>query len=479
MDRRKRRNMLTMMLSCGLVSLGYGIHGVTYSQWIYVRFEMDVLGANFSKLNQSAARDPCFRGNESGSPFRPQLTQAQANSAHFSVWTSVVALIPSCFVNLLLGIFADQIGRRFIFIIPLAGNVIRAAIVCAVAYWKLDLNLVLVAYAVNGLTGDYVAFLMAMYVYTADNTTQGKNRSFLMVVAQAVITVCYYLSQLATGYFIEALGYVWPLLTSLGVLSLGLVFIVFFLQETLNRSEVVKVSFNQGFRNIFSFYVHPPTNVMYKRKDFLFLVFIFFVYVISYGNSIDTIFLMNEPFCWGSRQIGYVKCGFGLAQSLLPVIVMKPLQKILRDEIVCVTCLASATLNYVIRAFASVDWQVYIASAAGFLESPVLPVVRAILSRMYHAEKRGSLFASLAVIETATLAASGAGLNELYAGTVGSWRGLTYFVLGCISFSTAVLLLIYTSLVSRRQASPSSVAVEEPGTHGTVNTSDSDCAEIG
>ena len=53
----------------------------------------------------------------------------------------------------------------------------------------------------------------------------------------------------------------------------------------------------------------------------------------------------------------------------------------------------------------------------------------------------GSLFASIAVIETATIAVSGAGLGELYADTVDRWRGLTYFVVGCIIFSSAVLML--------------------------------------
>ena len=61
---------------------------------------------------------------------------------------------------------------------------------------------------------------------------------------------------------------------------------------------------------MFSFYFQKPTHPLHKRKDFILLGLIFFVYAISYGNSISTIFLMNEPFCWGSRQIGYVSSAF-------------------------------------------------------------------------------------------------------------------------------------------------------------------------
>ena len=30
---------------------GYGMYGASYSQWIYVRFEMDALGENFSDID--------------------------------------------------------------------------------------------------------------------------------------------------------------------------------------------------------------------------------------------------------------------------------------------------------------------------------------------------------------------------------------------------------------------------------------------
>ena len=56
-----------------------------------------------------------------------------------------------------------------------------------IALWELNVNYVLIGYTVFGLTGDYVALAMAIFVYTADNTTKGKNRSFLMVAAQVSI----------------------------------------------------------------------------------------------------------------------------------------------------------------------------------------------------------------------------------------------------------------------------------------------------
>ncbi|GFR70346.1 proton-coupled folate transporter [Elysia marginata] len=416
-DQRKRRNMLTLIITSSLNMLGYGIYRTAYSQWIYVRFEMDVMGANFSLLDEFAAKDPCFRGNHSDSEFKEQLNVAQANSAHFGVLTNLCVLLPSFFFNLLLGAYADQIGRRILFIVPLAGTTIRTAIVCGVAFWDLSLNFILIGYAICGVCGNYIAFVMAMYVYTADNTSQGKNRSFLMVFA-----------------------------------------------STLDKSKVEQVSLIEGVKGIFSFYLDEPINPLYKRKDFILLGLVFFAYTSSIGSSISTIFLMNEPFCWGAKQIGYVNSAFGLGHAVLSTLVMRLLQYFFSDEVLVIFSLLSSASVRFIFAFANYDWEIYIAYATGAIEVSVLAIIRAILTRMVPKEKRGSLLASITVMETATLAASGAGLNELYSHTVREWRGLTFFVIGCIICVSAALMIVYKVVISLRSRPHASIPLEDSDT---------------
>ena len=65
-----------------------------------------------------------------------------------------------------------------------------------------------------------------------------------------------------------------------------------------------------GVKGIFSFYLDEPVDPLHKRKDFILLGLVFFVYASSIGSSITTIFMMNEPFCWGSKHIGYVNSAF-------------------------------------------------------------------------------------------------------------------------------------------------------------------------
>ncbi|GFO45138.1 solute carrier family 46 member 3-like [Plakobranchus ocellatus] len=447
-DRRKKTNMLLMMLICSISMLGYGIFRSSYNQWIYVRFERDALGANFSFLNHSAAKDPCFREHESESPYKKELFQAQSNTARFYVWSMLCSLVPSLFTNLVLGAYSDQIGRRIIFIVPMAGNLIRTSLTCIVAYWGLNVYYILIGSVINGLCGDLAALFMAIFVYTADNTSKGKNRSFLMVFAQAISSMCYYLTQFASGYYIEAKGYVWPMWTGVGALLLSFILCILFIRETLDKSQVQKIGLLPAIKSIFSFYFEAPENPLYRRTDFILLGLAILAYGPSMGCNINTMFLMNEPFCWGSRHIGYVKSAFGLGNAILATGLMKLLQMIISDELVAVVSLSASVTNRFVLAFATNDWQIYTALAAAAFESPVLTIIRSILSKMIHPTKRGSLFASITVIETATIVVSGAGLNELYASTVAEWRGLTFFVIGCIT-STAALLLISPPIPAR------------------------------
>ena len=58
------------------------------------------------------------------------------------------------------------------------------AITCAVDYWNLSLNYLFIGFVLEGCTGTLVAQIMAMAIYMADNTSDNKSRSLVMVVAE-------------------------------------------------------------------------------------------------------------------------------------------------------------------------------------------------------------------------------------------------------------------------------------------------------
>ncbi|XP_005089196.2 solute carrier family 46 member 3 [Aplysia californica] len=482
-EKKRRRNILGALVGLSLTMTGYSIFNDSYMQWIYVRFQMDVLGDNYTLANTSSSTNPCLKGDNNSNPFAAQLDIAQARASNFTSLSMVASLVPAIFVNMLLGAVADKKGRKLLFIVPALGFVIRLSITCAVAYWHMAMNFLYIGLAVEGCTGSLVAEFMAISIYMADNTGKQKSRSFGMVLAQVVINMFFSSTHLAVGYFITEEGYIWPMVTALCIASLGLLWFIFCLNETIPHSDFNNCKERtEAVKNVFSFYFIKSDNPRYRREDFIILGVVFFMFGTCIGAQFMTLFLMDEPLCWGSQKIGYVTTFQGLLQSFTSLIVMPLLQKVTSDEVICVLSLLSGAGSRIMLAMSVHDWMIYVAFAIGMLELMVLPIIRGILSRMVPVERRGSLFASVAVIEVATLAASGVGVNMLYSHTVALWHGLAYSFIGsCVLLSSAIMG-VYVIILRRRASKLGTVVVVEevttpspvinPGTRGSINSED-------
>ncbi|GFR70357.1 proton-coupled folate transporter [Elysia marginata] len=458
-DRRKRRNILIMIVSCSFAMFGYGIYNAAYSQWIYVRFEMLALGENFSQLDETAAsKDPCFRGNHTDSPFKRLLTVAQSNSAHFGVLTTLCSLIPSFFVNLLLGAYSDQLGRRLIFIVSLSGN---AHLTSQASLCPCQIRLIFIVSLLGNTHLTSQASLFPCQV-----TLTSHLRLHCVPVRQRCSSgcgVCGGVLGAECQLGPDRVHSVWPHRGLCGNIDGHLC--LYCRQHHQRQEQVVSYGGGPTVKGIFSFYFDKPTNPLYKRKDFIILGLVFMAYDASIGYSITIIFLMNEPFCWGSKHIGFVRSISGFAQAVCSTLNMRFLQMFLSDENVIAISLLTSVASRCVLAFAITNWQVYLAYGIRSFEPSVVAIIRAVLSRMVPKHKRGSLFASLAVIETATLAVSGAALNEFYSATVQYWRGFMYFIVACLVFISAVLTITYKIILTRRDAPHTTILTESDNEH--------------
>ncbi|CAL1546875.1 unnamed protein product [Lymnaea stagnalis] len=455
-------NIAIALVVLSLSTMSYALFNDAFSQWLYVEFEYMVLGSNASFINDSASSNPCIKGNNNSSPWAAELDEAQARASRFNTWAMLISLLPAVITNTLLGAYADRIGRRVLFILPLFGMMTKYGFTSAVAYWKLNVYWALFGTLLSGLSGSMPALFMAIYVYTADNTGHNKSRSFGMVVAQATMNIFYALTHLVVGYFIKGEGYIWPMFTATLVLCLSLLVCVCFLRETLDTSNLGKrASLIQGVKSVFGFYLVKTDNPRYKRKDFLMLGFVFFMYSTCLGVSIQSLYLMNEPLCWSSVKMGNVITFQGLLSSFASLFLMRLIQKIFSDETISIVSLISAGASRFVLAFAVNETMIFVAYTIGMFENLLLPIIRAILSRMVPSDKRGSLFASVAVIEVATLAVAGAGLDALYSLTVDIWHGLTYFVIAICLVLAATVMLLFNIIIKRRQPSGKSIIVIE------------------
>ncbi|XP_012934908.1 solute carrier family 46 member 3 [Aplysia californica] len=460
--KRRRWNIIGALIGFGLSMVSYSMFSETYSQWIYLRFKEDIMGTNFSSINSSHALHPCASGQNNSAFSGSDLDRAQSEASSFMSWSLIVLLVPAFFSCIFMGAFSNKLGRRMLFIIPAAGFAVRVAVTCSVAYWHLNINFLYIGVAVSGACGSMVAMFMALYMYLADNTGESKSRSYTMVIASAMSTILLCSASLGIGYFIAKSGYLWPLVAALGGSTLALLWFIFVLRESVETGSFADCHERmEAVKDVFKFYLANGMDSRAKRSDFIILGVVFLMFGTCFGAEFMIMFLMNKPLCWSSTKIGYVYTFQGILQGFSSLILLPVFQKFISDEFICALALLSGAAGKIVLAFAVDDWMVYLAFVLGMLELLAIPMIRGILSRMSSKEKRGSLFASIAVIEVVTYGLSGFGMNMLYSATVAIWHGLAYSVIsGCILVSS-VLMGSYAVIVHRRAAGRESFVTVE------------------
>ena len=78
---------------------------------------------------------------------------AQQQSAHLFFWTNLCASIPLIITTYLLGVYVNQLGKRFVLILTLLGGAAQFGIWLAIIYFHLAEYWWYIAAIVSGLTG--------------------------------------------------------------------------------------------------------------------------------------------------------------------------------------------------------------------------------------------------------------------------------------------------------------------------------------
>ena len=132
-----------------------------YYYQIYARQTLN-LSSNFSHcLNQTDIVDMSDNAT---------FSLIQQNTNHLNLITSVVSQVPSVFVLIILGGFADKFGRKIIMFVIFIGQLIQAINGVVVVYYQLNMYLLLIGKVAYGITGGFGAALIAGYSYVADIT---------------------------------------------------------------------------------------------------------------------------------------------------------------------------------------------------------------------------------------------------------------------------------------------------------------------
>ncbi|XP_067658939.1 lysosomal proton-coupled steroid conjugate and bile acid symporter SLC46A3-like [Haliotis asinina] len=436
--------VLWSAIGCGVVSFLVALANVSLSpiisQYVHARL-LDGYNTTTSDEGSSACEV-----NTTSTTDDP-LVKVQQETSNFLLLLAVVNNVPAVFINVILGSTSDYLGRKMLFFIPSVGFFLRYVFCVVIMALEMDFEYFYIAYFLDGLGGSFGAFLVASFAYTADITSNGRER----ILATSALEVCLALAacsgMLITGFFIPLVGYL-----NLNIIMTCTVFlatvIILFLPETMDNGTKQPWSPVTHFKKVFGFYFFRKSTKTGAYRLML-SIFLFAVFSVVGRTGIETLYALNRPFCWNSVQVGYfgaLRIGLSNVGSLIAI---KFLQRHIRDQTIALVGAVDAAIACVLEGMATSGWMLYLVPAVGIVSATTIPVIRGSMSRMTSQTEQGAVFAGIGVVETVMNLISQVAYTSVYSATVGSFKGTVFFLMAGFSGVTTVLVIIWMAITPR------------------------------
>ncbi|XP_046575156.1 solute carrier family 46 member 3-like [Haliotis rubra] len=464
----KPKSFVKAMILCGVMMILYmsGLISLVplLSQYIRVR----VAESYSNNTNGSVGADDVCKRNNSDDNVRLGI-KIQEEASELMLFIMLPGSIVSIFVNLLLGSYSDFLGRRFLFFVPTFGATLKATFMCFIIGFNMSLNWAYLAYLLEGCTGGFTAFLLAVFAYTADVTTPGRKRTFMIALMEGILAVAGAVGQLAVGFIIEDVSYLFAAIMVAAIFGIALLVVVTVLPETMTNKMEKQWSPLPHVKKVFGFFFTRGSGKQRAMYILALLIFYFGVIVNLGRTSVETLYQLDRPFCWSPLKIGYygaIKLSFTVACS---VIGLKLLQPCFRDMTIALIGLAFGAASFVMEGLAVNDWMLYSVPVIGFIAFNVVPVSRATMSKMTSPLEQGALFSSIAAMETICNTMSNTLYNAVYQSTVGVFRGAVFIMMAGFGVLTAGLIVVFLCISRDSGDLVYEVTVPPPSEGVTVN----------
>ena len=323
--------------------------------FVYGRMEEIVAhrtGFNMSLLDEHSknhSTNPCQEAINK-STIQYNFTQAaQEENAHYSMITRLVYTAPSLMAMVILGSYSDKGGRRVAIVPFMVAEFFSTVVFFIVLYFKLSIWILQINNVIIGLSGGGSLMMVGCYSYIADITSKEERlfRFTLLVILEEMISI---VGPIGFGYWIKKQGYIWPVVFSLTGRFIIVIYVVFFIPETVKKDENAKFfTFSHMKCSARVFLKNDKSNLMWKLCT---LLFVFIVYCIGAGVSTPlSLFELNTPLCWDSVTLGYYKTVGTAAVAFGGVCSTKGLKLIASDEAISIIASVAHACLYIYRTF--------------------------------------------------------------------------------------------------------------------------------
>lgn len=417
---------------------------LTFSAFMSLTYDKSCL-ALYNQTLCDALRNEDFAKNHTA------LQDAVETESSYWILINEIAMNVPATLSLLLwmGSCGDRVGRRLPLVVPCAGAVIYS--ICNLVnskYMAASPALLVIGPVFSGLSGSYLAVMMAAYTYLT-HLADPATCMMRVGLAEAAIYLAATVSAFASDRMVDTLGYVPVFALALSCQAIALAYAVFILPDikpTQTGEELAEprnACCVNPVRDMWTF-LTTPRDRRKKLHLVLFIIVLGILQLCTTGES-DVLLLYpkREPFNWSYTKYGYFS-GANSATRCAAVLLLLPLLKkltSLRDTVLILAGLISRIIGLIILGAAKQEWLIFLVVAVGALQGFPSAGLRSSMAGLVEKDEQGRMFALVAATEGIASSLATWLFNDLWPLTLKLYDGLCFHLAAALTIVCFVIVL--------------------------------------
>ncbi|XP_017489356.1 PREDICTED: proton-coupled folate transporter-like [Rhagoletis zephyria] len=395
-------------------------------------------------------------------PYVAKITMT--NSILHNVWPGILVLF--------VGPWSDKFGRRPVLLMAFTasfiGHVITTILVSISKLVSLNPWLYLIGSIPSTLAGGGSTVMTIVICYVSD-VADMENKAKRMFYVDLAMGTGLVFGNVLSSYLLRLTGVTMVCVTSALLILIGLLYVFFFIGESL---DVEKTSFSHKAKRFFDILLIKDLvktcvarRPNYGRAIIGCTISILMVssFVHHGEHGVFYLFLRNkfnvtlqQYTYFNATQITIKMVGCSIAVTVLRKIFKIPF------GIIALMGLAGHMLECLTRALAQSFWQMYVASSFGILSGITTPMLQAIISLAVPSNEIGKVYSLAACLQTLSPLIAAPLYTFVYSHTLQTFPSFFNFISSGL-YGECFVVMIVISIFERRVANRPSQAEEEKG----------------
>lgn len=370
--------------------------------------------------------------------------KVQKKMSLFSLQMDMSGLIPGLVSTFILLSYSDHKGRKFPMILSSIGALATSIWLCLLSYFDFPYQILIASTFIAAFCGNSTTFLGACFAYIVDQCKEQKQKTIRISITDFILGLVIGLTGLSSGYFIRELGFVWSFLIIAMVLTVNLIYILFFLDDPVRESssQSVAVSCSEGLKNLFTRTYTLFKNASGEQRPLLGLLLftmMSYFFVIIGISPVFILYELNSPLCWNEVFIGYGSAldSVSFLSSFLGIWLFS---YFMEDIHMAFIGILTTMVGMAMTAFAKTTLMMFLVRLPFLFTIVPLSVLRSMMSKMVCPTEQGTLFACIAFLEILSKVTAITVFNGIYSAIVDWYPGFIFLL------SAAILLIPVISL---------------------------------